>query len=62
MTQKQKIQLLGYSGLIPFVILSIFSLFEKEDMKSFFDPQVFFSIYSLCIYTFFDWEHLGNEH
>ena len=42
MTQKQKIQLLGYSGLIPFVMLPIFSLFEKEEMKSFFEPQVFF--------------------
>ena len=49
MTQKTKIQLLGYSGLIPFVSLPFFDLLEVGNNQTIFN---LFVLYSLCIYVF----------
>ena len=49
MTQKTKIQLLGYSGLIPFVSLPFFSLLDVGNNQTTFN---LFVLYSLCIYVF----------
>ena len=49
MSQKIKIQLLGYSGLIPFVSLPLFSLVDMGNNQTFF---YLFILYSLCIYVF----------
>ena len=49
MSQKQKIQLLGYSGLLPFIILPLLMLFNEGNSKNIFE---WFFVYSLLIYIF----------
>ena len=49
MSQKQKIQLLGYSGLLPFIILPLLMLLNEGGSKNIFE---WFFVYSLLIYTF----------
>ena len=49
MKQDQKILLLGYSGLIPFLAIPILSFFFEDNRQIFLQ---FFVVYSLGIYTF----------
>ena len=49
MSQKQKVQLLGYSGLLPFIILPLLMLLNEGGSKNIFE---WFFVYSLLIYTF----------
>ena len=49
MSKKQKIQLLGYSGLLPFILLPLLMLLNEGSSKGFFE---LFFVYSLLIYIF----------
>ena len=49
MSQKQKIQLLGYSGLLPFIFLPLLMLLNEGNGKNIFE---WFFLYSLLIYIF----------
>ena len=49
MSQKQKIQLLGYFGLLPFMLLPVLMFLYQGNNKDFFD---LFLVYSLLIYIF----------
>ena len=49
MSNKQKIQLLGYSGLLPFIFLPLLMLLDEGNNKNMFE---WFFVYSLLIYIF----------
>ena len=49
MSNKQKIQLLGYSGLLPFIFLPLLMLLNEGNNKNMFE---WFFVYSLLIYIF----------
>ena len=49
MSNKQKIQLLGYSGLLPFIFLPLLMLLNEGNGKNIFE---WFFLYSLLIYIF----------
>jgi len=49
MSNKQKIQLLGYSGLLPFIFLPLLMLLNEGNNKNMFE---WFFAYSLLIYIF----------
>ncbi len=49
MSNKQKIQLLGYSGLLPFIFLPLLMLLNEGNGKNIFE---WFFVYSLLIYIF----------
>ena len=49
MSNKHKIQLLGYSGLLPFIFLPLLMLLNEGNNKNMFE---WFFVYSLLIYIF----------
>ena len=49
MSNKHKIQLLGYSGLLPFIFLPLLMLLDEGNNKNMFE---WFFVYSLLIYIF----------
>tara|TARA_B100000427_G_C15384017_1_gene540234 strand:+ start:339 stop:800 length:462 start_codon:yes stop_codon:yes gene_type:complete len=49
MSNKQKIQILGYSGLLPFIFLPLLMLINEGNSKNIFE---WFFVYSLFIYIF----------